>query len=153
MSPHMLSHGCILQPVSHTAAGARCLWVFQERVDALAAFNTLKPGSRSKGVGRAFFSGGGMRWGGQSASCFVLCLRCFGAAAELPWRGRSAAQRAFISGWTCLTRRVFRRIKDASIDANHTGPGARRRQDFGHAVEMNHVTAHTWPLYGFYGIR
>lgn len=71
MSPHMPSHGCILQPVSHTAAGARCLWVFQERVDVLAAFNTLKPGSRSKGVGRGFFSGGGMRWG--RTVCLLLC--------------------------------------------------------------------------------
>lgn len=149
----MSSHGRIPQAVSHTAAGAQCLWVFQERVAVLAAFNTLKPGSRSKGVGRGFFSGAGMRGGGQSASCFVLCLGCFGAAAELPWRGRNTAQRAFISGWTCLTRRVFRHIKDASIDANHTRPGARRRQDFGHAVEMNRVTTHTQPLYGFHGIQ
>lgn len=51
----------------------------------LAVFNTLKPGSRSSGAEGAQPGGGIHEWGvcegGQSASSFVLCLGCFGAAA------------------------------------------------------------------------
>lgn len=85
----------------------------------------------------------GVRGGGQSASCFVLCLGCFGAAAELPWREWNGGQKAFISARGCLTRRVFHCIKDMSIDANHTGPGVRKTGS-GHTVECDRVTTHTW---------
>lgn len=62
----------------------------------------------------------GVRRGGQSASCFVLCLGCLWVAAELPWREWNMGQRAFISAWGCLTQCVLQRIKDTLIDANHT---------------------------------
>lgn len=96
----------------------------------------------------------GVRGGGQSASCFVLCLGCFGAAAQLPWREWNTGQKAFIRAGGCLTQCVFHCIKDMLIDANHTGLDV-RKEDFGHTVEFDRVTAphdHPKPFW-FYGFK
>uniref|UniRef100_A0A8D3DQG3 O-fucosylpeptide 3-beta-N-acetylglucosaminyltransferase n=1 Tax=Scophthalmus maximus TaxID=52904 RepID=A0A8D3DQG3_SCOMX len=75
-------------------------------------------------------------------------------------------QKAFIGARGCLTRRVFRRIKGALIDANHTG-FQRSTGDFGHTVtfldrvaashaggfdvEGGESTHLTCPLFFFFG--